>query len=370
MSNWATTREIAQREPEAMSVLLKRLGIELPIVQAPMAGTSTPAMAAAVCDAGALGSIGIGAENVAGARAAIESVKRLTGKPFNVNVFAHRPAIADPAREALWLEALRPVFERYGAEPPRAIREIYTSFAADGAMQDLLVETKPAVVSFHFGLPPGEVIARLKRAGIVLLSSATNLGEAEQAVAAGVDAVVAQGYEAGGHRGVFDPEAPDSRLGVIALTRLLVRKISVPVIAAGGIMDGAGIAAVLDLGAQAAQLGTAFIACPESSADRYHRDALFGAGATEMTSLISGRPARCLPNRFTALKDTALKGVKLPAYPIAYDAAKTLAAAARAKGEGGYGAQWAGQGAPLARAMSASELVKTLANELQAARVG
>ena len=262
--------------------------------------------------------------------------------------------------------------ERCGAEPPAALGEIYTSFVADEAMLELFLEARPAVVSFHFGLPSPQVIGRLKAAGIVLLCSATNLDEAEQAVAAGVDAIVAQGYEAGGHRGVFDPAAPDSQLGVVALTRLLVSRVSVPVIAAGGIMDGAGIAAMLDLGAQAVQLGTAFIACPESSADQYYRDALFGpeATATEMTALISGRPARCLANAFTALKDGALKGLNVPEYPVAYDAGKALAAAGRAKGEGGFGAQWAGQGAPLARAMPAADLVRTLMAELQVARGG
>jgi nitronate monooxygenase len=355
-----------------MSNLLNRIGVELPIIQAPMAGTSTPAMAAAVTDAGGLGSVGIGAVNAAGARGMIETLQRLTSGPVNVNVFCHRPATQDDARERQWLAGLRPLFAQYGAQPPGGLKEIYTSFVADEATQALLVETKPAVVSFHFGLPSEQVISRMKEAGIVLLSSATNLDEAEQAVRAGVDAIVAQGYEAGGHRGTFDPSTPDSQLGVAALTRLLVRKLPVPVIAAGGIMDGAGIAAMLDLGAAAAQLGTAFIACPESSADRYHRDALFGPGAaaTEMTALISGRPARCLPNRFTALKDAELKGLATPDYPIAYDAGKALAVAAKAVGEGGFGAQWAGQGAPLARALPAAELVKTLAAELAAARGG
>jgi nitronate monooxygenase len=353
-----------------MSMLLKQIGVDLPIVQAPMAGTSTPELAAAVSNAGALGSIAVGATDAPGAREMIESTKRLTARPFNVNVFCHTPARVDRERERAWLDALRPVFKGFDSEPPTAIEEIYRSFVADDAMQDLLLEAKPAIVSFHFGLPPPSVIARLKRVGIVLLSSATNLAEARQAVAAGIDAIVAQGYEAGGHRGVFDPDAPDSRLGTMALTRLLAGRISIPVIAAGGIMDGAGIAAALDLGAQAAQLGTAFIACPESSADAYYRDALFGAGAfaTEMTSLISGRAARCLPNGFTALKNSALRHVKSPDYPIAYDAGKALAAAARAKGDGSYAAQWAGQGAPVARAMPAAELVGTLMKELLSAR--
>jgi nitronate monooxygenase len=353
-----------------MHPLLQRIGVALPIVQAPMAGTSTPAMAAAVSNAGALGSIGVGAVDAAGVRGMIETLRGLTSQPFNVNVFAHRPARADAAREQRWLQALEPIFERYDAIPPMSLREIYTSFAADEMVLKVLLETRPAVVSFHFGLPPVVFISQLKAAGIMLFATATNLDEAQQAADAGVDAIVAQGYEAGGHRGVFDPSLPDSQLGVAALTRLLVSRIRLPVIAAGGIMDGAGIAAMLDLGAQAAQLGTAFVACPESSADDFYRAALLGPGAyaTEMTSLISGRPARCLPNRFTQLK-AVLAGLALPDYPVTYDAGKALAAAARAHGEGGFGAQWAGQGAPLARVMPAADLVRVLARELQSAGV-
>ena len=346
--------------------------MSLPIVQAPMAGTSTPEMAAAVTNAGALGSIGVAAVDAGRARTMIEAVRQRASGPFNVNVFCHRPATPDPVREAAWLSALRPVFARFDAQPPARIGEIYTSFLADPAMLRVLLETRPAVVSFHFGLPPAPAIAALRAAGVTLFSTATSLAEAERAAAAGVDAIVAQGWEAGGHRGVFDTEAPDSQLGVAALTRLLVSRIDRPVIAAGGIMDGAGIAAMLDLGAAAAQLGTAFVACPESSADEYHRGALFGPGAdaTEMTALISGRPARCLPNSFTHLAEGPLKDVPLPDYPIVYDAGKALAAAAKTKGDGTYGAQWAGQGAPLARAMPAAELVAVLARELAAVRGG
>lgn len=346
--------------------LLQRLGMKLPIIQAPMAGTSTPAMAAAATNAGALGSIGVAAVNAATARDMIDAIRAQTSGPFNVNVFCHKPAVPRPDIERNWLAALKPVFESYGAQPPATITDIYKSFLDDAAMLDLFLTVKPPVVSFHFGLPPRDAIARLKLAGIMLLSSATNLAEAEQAANAGVDAIVAQGHEAGGHRGMFDPAAPDAQFGVLALTRLLVAKLEVPVIAAGGIMDGAGIRAVLDLGAQAAQLGTAFIACPESSADQYHRDALFSPAAamTQMTRVISGRPARCLPNKFTALAKTALKDVSPPDYPVVYDAGKALIAAAKAKGEGGFGAHWAGQGAPLARALPTAELIALLAEEL------
>jgi nitronate monooxygenase len=353
-----------------MEDLLRRIGVSLPIVQAPMAGVSTPALAAAVSEAGALGSIAAGAVDAAGARGTIAALRAATRRPFNVNVFCHKPATQDRARESAWLEALRPAFERFGTAPPNGIGEIYTSFLADPAMQDLLVETRPAVVSFHFGLPEPQTIARLKSAGIVLLATATNPDEAGAAVQAGVDAIVAQGFEAGGHRGVFDPAAPDPRLGVLALTRLLVRETRLPVVAAGGIMDGAGIAAALKLGAVAAQLGTAFVACPESSADAAHRAGLSSPGAahTTMTAVFSGRPARGLPNAMTELEHGALAGVAVPDYPISYDANKALAAAAKAKQDFGYAAQWAGQGAPLARAMAASDLVAALARELAEAR--
>ena len=196
-----------------------------------------------------------------------------------------------------------------------------------------------------------------------------DLAEGKVAIAAaGIDAVVAQGYEAGGHRGVFDPDRADDRLGTIALTRLLVKTLDIPVIAAGGIMDGAGIAASLALGAAAAQLGTAFVACPETSADAGYRAALLGAAAehTVMTAGISGRPARCLVNRITAAIDDAPRD-SIPDYPIAYDAGKALHAAAKAAGEFGYGAQWAGQGAPLARALPAGALVECLRSEMEKA---
>jgi nitronate monooxygenase len=344
--------------------LLGRLKLEAPIIQAPMAGTSTPALAAAVSNAGALGSIAVGAMNAAEARASIGAVRAATNRAFNVNVFCHAPPTADDARERAWLERLAPEFAAFGAVPPRFLRPIYTSFVEDDAMLAAFVDLKPPVVSFHFGLPAAERTAALIASGCLLVSTATSLAEAKAAEVAGIHAVVAQGYEAGGHRGMFNPGASDDRLGTLALTRLLVRNLNVPVIAAGGIMDGAGIAAVLALGAAAAQLGTAFIACPESSADGAYRAALFGEGAahTAMTAAISGRPARCLANRFVSFAEGL--DIAPPDYPIAYDAGKALNAAAKARGEGGFGAQWAGQGAPLARAMPAAALVETLMNEL------
>jgi nitronate monooxygenase len=346
--------------------LLRTVGVDLPIIQAPMAGVSAPALAGAVCNAGALGSIAVGATHAEGAREMIAQVRSLTARPFNVNVFCHRPAVADESRQRAWLARLTPHFARFGAVPPATLREIYRSFVEDDAMLAALLADKPPIVSFHFGLPAPDRVHALRDAGIILLATATNLKEAVLAVQAGVHGIVAQGYEAGGHRGAFDPDAEDDCLGTLALTRLLVRALDVPIIAAGAIMDGAGVAAVLRLGAEAAQLGTAFIPCPESGADAAFRNALVSDAAnhTVMTRAISGRPARCLRNRFTML-GAWIPAAEIPAYPIAYDAGKSLNAAAKLAHETGYGAQWAGQGAPLARKLPAAELVRTLAAELE-----
>ena len=346
--------------------LLDRLGLHAPIIQAPMAGISSPAMAAAVTNSGGLGSLGVGAMQAEQARAAIHQFRALSDGPLNVNVFVHRAARTDASRENAWLQRMRPEFARCGVEPPAQLREIYTSFLHDQAMLAMLVEEKPAVVSFHFGLPHPRQVELLHAAGVYLIAAATNLHEARSIEAAGVDAIVAQGYEAGGHRGVFDPHAEDSRLGTLALTRLLVGAVALPIVAAGGIMDGAGIAAVLTLGACAAQLGTAFVGTRESLADAGYRERLFGDPAhhTVMTRVISGRPARCLANDFT-LWGASLSDERLvPDYPIAYDAGKALNAAGKAVGQTGYGAHWAGQGAPLARELPARDLMTALKIEL------
>lgn len=345
-----------------MSIALTELlGIRHPLIQAPMVGVSTPALAAAVSNAGGLGSLGIGASTPEQARALIVATRALTSAPFNVNLFCHRPAQADEAREAAWLEQLRPLFGEFGAAPPARLTEIYRSFLADPAMLEMLLEERPAVVSLHFGLPPQHWIAALQQAGMRVLACVTNLAEARLAEAAGVDALVAQGIEAGGHRGVFEPEAGDAAIGTLALVRLLVTQATLPVIAAGGIMDGAGINAALALGAAGVQLGTAFVLCPESAANAPYRAALRSelATRTQITANISGRPARGLPNRLYGAFAAAL-----PDYPIAYDAAKALHAAASAQGCHDFAAQWAGQGAPLARELPAAELMAVLLSEM------
>jgi nitronate monooxygenase len=345
---------------------LERLGIEFPIIQAPMAGVSTPQLAAAVSNAGGLGSLGIGASTADQARQMIEEARSLTRRPFNVNVFCHLPAQRDAEREAAWLRYLAPLFAEAGSEPPAALNEIYSTFIEDDSVLELLIDLRPAVVSFHFGLPSADRIRALREAGIVTLASATSLREAALIEQAGVDAIVAQGIEAGGHRGVFDPEAVDERLSTAVLVRLLVERTKLPLIAAGGIMDGQGIRAALDLGAAAAQLGTAFVLCPESAANANYRTNLKGerAATTRLTSVLSGRPARGMVNRLIAFGEAPGSPPPAP-YPVAYDAAKQLNAAAAKLGNNEFAAHWAGQGAPLARELPAAQLVQTLVAELR-----
>lgn len=351
------------------NAVLSLLSVVHPIIQAPMVGVSTPRLAAAVSNAGALGSIGIGASTARQAQEMIVATRALTDKPFNVNLFCHRTAAPDPAREAAWLDYLRPYFEEFGATPPAVLTEIYKSFNDDPATLDVLLQERPAVVSFHFGLPPVEWIQSLRNAGIVTLGCATTPDEARQIEAAGVDAIIAQGAEAGGHRGVFEPERGDRQLGTFALINLIAHQSRLPIIAAGGIMDGKGIAAALALGAAAVQLGTAFVLSPESSANEAYRAALKSdrSHQTQITRAISGRAARGIANRMYTEIDRP-SAPALPDYPIAYDAAKALNAAAMVRGNYDFAVQWAGQGAPLARAMPAGELVELLVRELNAAQ--
>lgn len=343
---------------------MDHLGMRHPIIQAPMAGTSTPQLAAAVCNAGGLGSLGLGACTLEQARQQIAETRELTPNAFNINLFCHQPARTNIPRETAWLERLALEFGRFESPPLTEMKEIYSSALGNHALQAMVLEEHPAVVSFHFGLPDQHFITALRQAGITTLACATTLDEAKQIEQAGIDVVIAQGVEAGGHRGVFKPEQ-DLRLGIFALVQLLARHIRLPIVAAGGVMNGAGIAAALQLGACAVQMGTAFILCPESAASQVYREDLQSERAwhTGVTAAISGRPARGIINRMHAIGEA--HDQPLPDFSRAYYAGKALHQAANAQHCSDYAAHWAGQGAPLARAMPAATLIETLADELQ-----
>jgi nitronate monooxygenase len=346
--------------------IMETFNLAAPIIQAPMAGVSTPELAAAVSNAGCIGSIAIGASTLTQAQQLIEETRSRTSRPFNVNVFCHQPAQRDAVREAAWLDHLAPLFREFDAPVPTTLNEIYKSFLDGDEAFCLLLALKPPIVSFHFGIPPADWITAFREAGIKTMATATHLHEAKQIESAGIDMIVAQGIEAGGHRGIFDPTQHDAELNIAVLISLLVERVNIPVIAAGGIILGSMIKAALDLGAAAAQLGTAFILCPESAANASYRAALKSERArnTRMTSAISGRPARGLVNRL--IEHGSTPGSPPPAaYPLAYDAAKTLNAVASAHGNHDFAAQWAGVAAPLARELPAAKLIEELIKEMQ-----
>ncbi|WP_353243995.1 nitronate monooxygenase [Providencia sp.] len=349
------------------NAFLQRLGLRYPIIQAPMAVVSTPALAAAVSEAGGLGSLALGASSVEQARQLIAQTQALTNKAFNVNVFCHLTPKRSQANEQSWVDYLSPQFSLFNAQPPEQLGEIYLSFLDNPEMLALFLEMKPPVVSFHFNVPSVEVINQLKAQGIYTMAAATNLQEAKVIEQAGIDAIVAQGIEAGGHRGMFDVQAPDDELTTQELVKLLAQHIHLPIIATGGIMNGQDIKAALSNGAAAAQLGTAFLLCPESATNARYRVKLKQQTVdnTTLTAAISGRPARGIVNSF--IKTGAQYDLsKLPDYPIAYDVGKQLNAAAIKSGSDEYAAHWAGQNVAKIREMPAAELVEILVKELQA----
>lgn len=273
--------------------------IEHPIIQAPMALTDTPALASAVSNAGGLGSLGCGEMAPAEISRAISNIRLGTNRPFNVNFFIGDGLQTDPATLAATRERLRPWYERLGlGEPPLALGDGCTGF--DDARLALALDLRPRVMSFHFGVPQPAAIAALKSAGIVLMSTATHVAEARALEAAGMDAIIAQGWEAGGHRGSHRPAAPMDGVGTMALVPQIVDAVSLPVIAAGGIGDGRAIAAALALGAAGVQMGTAFLRCPEAATDAAWRARLRDATDrdTMVTDAISGRCARVLRSRY------------------------------------------------------------------------
>ncbi|MEQ5127929.1 nitronate monooxygenase [Providencia alcalifaciens] len=348
------------------NVLLHRLNLRYPIIQAPMAVVSTPALVAAVCEAGGLGSLALGASSVDQARSMIAATQALTDKPFNVNVFCHTTPQRNNQNEQAWLAHLQPKFQQFNHQAPEQLDEIYLSFLDNPAMLELFLEMKPAVVSFHFNVPSREVINALKEKGIFTMATATNLHEAQLIEQAGIDAIVAQGIEAGGHRGMFDVQLKDEELTTNQLVALLAKHTQLPIIATGGIMDGADIKQALAHGASAAQLGTAFLLCPESAANEGYRRKLKSQTMdnTYLTAAISGRPARGIFNQFMQAGQEYDVN-KLPDYPIAYDVGKQLNAAATHSGSDEFAAHWAGQNVAKVREMSAKDLMATLVKEME-----
>jgi len=346
------------------SLLQDLLGIEVPIVQAPMAGVQASALAIAVSNAGALGSLPsalLGADDM---RDEVATIRVRTTRPYNVNFFCHTPPTPDPAREAAWRIALAPYYRELGLDP-NEIPAGPTRSPFTGQAADIVEEFKPPVVSFHFGLPQPELLARVRAWGSRILASATTVDEARWLEARGVDFIIAQGLEAGGHRGNFLTADMTTQLGTFALVPQVVAAVRVPVIAAGGIADARGVAAALRLGAAGVQVGTAYLLCPEVTTSPVYRAALRSAdaGHTALTNLVSGRPARGIVNRL--MRELGPMGDLPPAFPLATPAVAPLRAAAEAKGMGDFSALWAGQNSSGCKEISAAELTRELAADLE-----
>ena len=344
-----------------MSVL-EILGIKHPIFLAPMAGVSTPTLAAEVSNQGGLGSLGLGAASVESARQQILETQALTDQPFQVNFFCHESVNPNKEQNQIWIDHLTPLFQKYGATPPQKLDCIYPSFADNDDFLNLVLETQPKAISFHFGIPKAHQIEALKKAGIITMVSATNLAEALAIEAAGIDFIIAQGIEAGGHRGIFNQNI-DSGIKTTDLLRLITENCKIPVIAAGGIMNGFQAQYLLNLGAAAVQLGTAFVQCKSSSANPAYRKALFENPITQITSSISGRPARGILNDWMKLVDLPER-VEVAPYPYAYDLGKQLNTAATQAKNVEFGAFWAGSNVSQIRELEAQDLMNQLVLEM------
>ena len=339
------------------------LGIKLPLIQAPMAGVQGSALAIAVSNAGGLGSLPCAMLAPEAQRAELETIRAQTTGPYNVNFFCHRPPEPDAAREAAWRAALAPYYAEYGIDAA-TISAGPGRRPFDAAAADLLAEFQPPVVSFHFGLPDEALLARVRSWGARVLSSATTVEEARWLEARGVDAVIAQGLEAGGHRGIFLSDDLTSQVGTFALLPQIVQAVRVPVIAAGGIADAAGVRAALALGAAGVQVGTAYLLCPEATTSAVHRAALQSeaAGHTALTNLYTGRPARGILTRL--MREQGPLSPLAPAFPLATAAVAPLRAQAEAVGLGDFTPLWAGQNASGCRAVPAAELTRALAGSV------
>jgi nitronate monooxygenase len=342
--------------------LIDLLGIEIPIVQAPMAGAMDFELAAAVSEAGGLGSLPCAMLSAEQVRDQAARILARTAKPINLNFFCHAPPMPNNAREAKWRERLAVYYRELGVDPAAPVPSSHRS-PFDEAFCAVVLEVRPQVVSFHFGLPQRALYERLKRAGIAILCSATTVREARWLAERGVDAIIAQGLEAGGHRGMFLSEDIATQVGTMALVPQVVDAVTVPVIAAGGIADARGIAAAFALGASGVQIGSAFLHCPEAKPSALHRAALTSArdDGTVLTNVMTGRPARSLLLR--VVREVGPMSDLAPQFPLAGGALAPLRAKAEAAGSGDFSTQWAGQAAALGRRIGAGDAVRRLAAE-------
>jgi nitronate monooxygenase len=341
------------------------LGVEHPILLAPMAGPGTADLAIAVAEAGGLGSLACALATPEQIRRDLGIIRQRTSRPVNLNFFVHKPPAANAARDARWKARLSGYYAEHGldlaAPAPVAGRAPF-----DETTCAIVEEFRPEVVSFHFGLPDAGLLARVKAAGAKVLSSATTVAEAKWLAAHGCDAVIAQGCEAGGHRGLFltdDTNNISSQAGTMALVPQIVDAVTCPVIAAGGITDARGIVAALALGASAVQVGTAYLFCPEANVSALHRAALANAtdDGTALTNVFTGRPARGLINR--VMREIGPMAADAPAFPTAGGVLAPLKAAAEAQGKGDFTSMWSGQAAALGRALPAGALTEALMRE-------
>ncbi|MCC5859214.1 MAG: nitronate monooxygenase [Ectothiorhodospiraceae bacterium] len=336
------------------------LGTTLPVVQAPMAGSQGSTLAIAVCAAGGLGSLPTAALSPERLEQELRELNQATSGPWNVNAFCHTPPEQQTERERAWRHALAPFYAEFGidpdAVPPAAGRAPFSHVLADA-----LEPFRPPVVSFHFGLPSPDLLKRVRSWGSLVLSSATTVEEARWLEEKGVDAVIAQGLEAGGHRGMFLTNDLTTQLGTLALVPQVAAAVRIPVIAAGGIADAAGAAAARALGAAGVQAGTAYLCAPEADTSSVHRRALQSPGArhTALTTIFSGRPARGIVNRL--MRELGPLPTETPAFPLATAAVAPLRAAAEAQGSGDCSPLWAGQNASGCRERPAAEITRELA---------
>lgn len=336
------------------------LGIELPIVQAPMAGVQGSGLAIAVSNAGGLGSLPCALLPPDAIRRELERIRAQTSRPYNVNFFCHQMPELDPHREAAWRTALEPYYRELGLDP-NAIPAATARTPFNEETAEILDEFRPAVVSFHFGLPEPGLLKRARDSGAKILSSATTIDEARWLEAHGVDAIVAQGVEAGGHRGMFLSSDVTTQLGILALLPQVIAAVAVPVIAAGGIVDARTAAAAMALGAAGVQVGTAYLLCPECTTSPVHRAALKGTAATHtaVTNVFTGRPARGIVNRL--IRELGPLCDAAPEFPLAATAVAPLRAKAESRGLGDFSSLWAGQNVSGCRDIPAAELTRQLA---------